>query len=157
MKGSLSELKNRSGRDNMIKSVFLLFVLVSAVVAGGCLDSMQVPVIKVVLDVGLNETTGNPVIEKVDMTPMTINALKAPKASSTRDIANSVSGFAIHNFRNIGYWDAVEYKGPGNYELTLAFPSGVEIKKNDTIAVEVRITDDRGKRVAVARRYLTWE
>jgi len=156
MRESVDELKNLSASSALIKSVFLLVVTVSAVIAGGCLDSMQVPVIGVLLEVGLDDA-GDPVILEMDATPMMINTLKAPKSSSTRNISGSVSAFAVHNLKNIGYWDAVGYTGPGSYELTLAFPSGVEVKANDTIVVEARIADEAGNRVAVERQHITWE
>ena len=132
----------------------LLIVLV-AIAAGGCLDSMSVPVVEVEVEIGLDEG-GETVITSVNAAPMMINALKAPKTSSTVDFP-SVSVVAIHNFKEVGYWGATAYTGPGGYEFILAFPGGVEMSEGDTIVVEARITDENGDRKDVERKYIEWE
>jgi len=152
----------RSGRWRKISSkkvrcgrIFFSLLILVLFTAGGCLDRMSVPVVEVEVEIGLNDTTGEPVILNMTATPTMINALKAPKASSTVDFP-SVSAVAIHNFKEVGYWGAAGYTGPGSYAFTLGFPSSVEMNEGDTIVVEVRITDAHGDNKDLKRQHIEW-
>ena len=136
--------------------VAISLVLVMVALAGTCcIDRLRAPVIQVKVEVGLDEN-GVATITGMNVTPEVVNALRAPKASSTVPFP-CVSAFAIHNFREIGYWGAVAYTGPGSYELTLAFPPQVEINEGDMILIEARITDESGKVVDREIRRIEWK
>lgn len=145
------------GRKYRRSILLLLFITLVGIAASGCLDKMNVPVVGVEVEVGFNETTSRPVITSMNVTPMTINALKAPKESNSMDFSNSISAFAIHNHKEIGYWGAIEYTGPGTYEFILGFPTGVEMAEGDSIIVEVRIRDEAGNMTARERQYIEWK
>ncbi len=137
----------------------ILVLLLLGIIISGCIGNpvKQVPVIHV--NITLVEKDGNVDVVNYKLNQEMVNYLARPKTTQPESFPAITARTMIAKGKNstIGPWEALPYKGNGDYSFNIGFKEDNYPVLNDKVNIFIYVWDKKGEVIGHFENDMVWE